>query len=195
MNSKLKLILGVVGLVAVIGISAVVYPILKENYAPEIPLPSAAQSAASSGSTGEAEKVPAPDFTVVDSQGNSVKLSDFIGKPVVVNFWASWCPPCKAELPDFDKVWAELGEDVVFMMVNATDGGRETEEIAKDFLAKQSYAFPVYFDIDQEASYTYGVTSLPTTLFIDKDGYLVTGATSMIDEETLRKGIGMIQPQ
>ncbi|MBP3544577.1 MAG: TlpA family protein disulfide reductase, partial [Lachnospiraceae bacterium] len=77
--------------------------------------------------TTEPEKVPAPDFTVIDAEGNEVKLSDMRGKPVVVNFWASWCGPCKMEMPEFEEVYKELGDEVHFMMVNLTDGWQETQ--------------------------------------------------------------------
>ncbi|MEG2038076.1 MAG: redoxin domain-containing protein, partial [Ruthenibacterium sp.] len=137
---------------------------------------------------------PAPDFSLVDADGNRVLLSDYFGKPIVLNFWASWCPPCKAELPDFETVWAELGGEISFLMVNATDGKRETEEIARAFLADAGYAFPAFYDSEQEGVMAYGVSSLPRTLFIDKDGNLAGGANSMIDEETLRRGIALIAP-
>jgi len=61
---------------------------------------------------------PAPDFTVYDMDGNEVHLYDFVGKPVVVNFWASWCGPCKSEMPDFEEKFGEYGDEIVFMMVN-----------------------------------------------------------------------------
>ena len=140
----------------------------------------------------ETKRVLAPDFTVTDAEGSLVKLSDLRGKPVVLNFWASWCPPCKSEMPHFDKVWAEVGEEVAFMMVDLTDGSRETQEIGAAYVEEMGFSFPVYFDLEQDAAYTYGVTSIPTTYFIDKDGYAVTAAQSAIPEESLRKGISMI---
>lgn len=145
-------------------------------------------------SGGEAtgpEKVLAPDFTVYDSEGNEVHLSDFTGKPVVLNFWASWCGPCKMEMPDFDDAYAELGGDVHFLMVNMTSG-RETLESATSFIEEQGYSFPVYYDTDADAATTYGVYSLPTTLFIDAEGYGIAQATGAINAETLQKGIDMI---
>ncbi len=140
----------------------------------------------------EQERIKAPDFTVVDADGKDVKLSDMKGKPVVLNFWASWCPPCKAEMPEFDKVFGELGGDIVFMMVDMTDGERETAETGAEYVREQGFSFPVYFDTSQEAAYAYGVRSIPTTVFIDGEGYVVTGAEGQIDEGTLRTGIGMI---
>ncbi|MCL2151816.1 MAG: TlpA family protein disulfide reductase [Oscillospiraceae bacterium] len=134
----------------------------------------------------------APDFTVQDTEGNDVKLSDMRGKPVVLNFWASWCPPCKAELPDFDKVFGELGEDVQFMMVCIADGNRETVATGTNYIEEGGFTFPVFFDTSMEASTIYDIRSIPTTYFVDADGVLITRAQGAINEEILRVGIEMI---
>lgn len=142
--------------------------------------------------TEQQETVPAPDFTVYDGDGNAVQLSDFLGKPVVMNFWASWCGPCQSEMPAFDKVSAELEGEVVFMMINATDGGRETVDTAKALIAEKGYSFPVYFDTDYEANYRYGVTALPTTFFIDAEGNAVGYTSGAMSEEFLLECIDLI---
>jgi len=139
-----------------------------------------------------AELHAAPDFTVYDGEGNGVHLSDFKGKPVVLNFWASWCGPCKMEMPDFDAKAKELEGKVVFMMVNATDGGRETVDTAKAFITDSGYSFPVYYDTEYSAIYAYGVNAFPTTYFIDADGNLVAYGQGAMSGETLQTGIDMI---
>lgn len=154
---------------------------------------SVVESDAEIDDTTSADYVLAPDVTFTDIDGNEVMLSDFKGKPVVMNFWASWCPPCKSEMPDFDKVYGELGEEIEFLMINMTDGSRETEKNAKAFISDNAYSFPVYFDLSGEVSQTYAVYSIPSTYFIDKDGYVITYAKGMIDEPTLLKGIDMIK--
>lgn len=171
---------------------------------------------ADADSAGNGDATAAPDFTVYDADGNKVALSDFKGEPVVVNFWASWCPPCKAELPDFEAAYQEVGikeaadadsaedgtadgadsdsaEAVRFLMVNLTDGQRETLDTAGKFIADEGYTFPVYFDTDLDAAYTYGINSIPMTLFIDADGNVQDYAIGMIDEQTLRSGIEKIR--
>ena len=134
----------------------------------------------------------APDFTVYDKDGNPVKLSDMKGTPVVLNFWASWCPPCKSEMPDFDEVAKEYAGKVVFMMVNLTDGVQETQESAQAHIDLMGYTFPVYFDLDSDAAYKYGIQSIPTTFFIDANGNLTAYGEGAMDGDTLKRGISMI---
>ena len=137
--------------------------------------------------------VPAPDFTVYDEAGNEVRLSDYLGKPVVVNFWASWCGPCRMEMPEFQEKHLELGGEVQFLMINMT-GGRETVETARDFIAGQGYTFPVLYDTEGDAAVTYGAYALPTTYFIDAEGYAIAQARGALNSETLQAGIDMIYP-
>ena len=203
MDNKKKTIFALIGFALFIILASVAYNFLSENSKPTPALPppssentqSDTDNSNSDASSSEPEKIKAPDFTVVDADGNSVKLSELFGKPIVLNFWASWCPPCKDEMPDFDKVYTEMGDDIVFAMVNMVDGQRETLEKGEKFITDNEFTFPVYYDTEQDAAMTYSVSSLPTTYFIDKDGYIVTAAQGGIDEETLLLGISYINKE
>ena len=121
-----------------------------------------------------------PDFEVLDKDGNTVKLSDFYGKPILLNFWATWCPPCKAEMPDLQEAYETYGDEVCFVMVNLTDGSRDTVEVVKTFVADNGYTFPVYFDTQSSAAMAYGIYSIPTTFLISADGALLKSKSGMM---------------
>ena len=140
----------------------------------------------------EPKKTPAPDFTVYDLQGNPHKLSDYQGKPVILNFWASWCGPCKMEMPDFEEKYQQYGEMIQFLMVNLTDGSQETVEHASAFITEQGYSFPVFYDTDMSGAIAYGVTSIPATYFIDGEGNLVTYARGALTADNLQSRINLL---
>ena len=143
-------------------------------------------------SEDKAESALAPDFTVYDLNGNPVKLSDYRGKPVVLNFWSSRCGPCQMEMPDFQEAYEDLGEEIHFLMVNVTDGSWDTVDSASAFITENNYTFPVFYDTDISAASAYGVSSLPTTYFIDAEGNGVAYGMGAMDLETLMSGIDMI---
>ena len=142
-------------------------------------------NADSQNDTSTEEIIPAADFTVYTKDGTAVNLSDFYGKPIVVNFWATWCGPCKIELPAFDTLYQQYKDQVHFLMVNLTDGVDETVESVSDFVTKNNYTFPVYYDTDMDAALTYYITSVPRTLFIDNDGTIAYGYMGAMSEDTL----------
>ena len=143
-------------------------------------------------SNNQSEKSKAIDITLTTRTGKTIKLSSLYGKPTVLNFWASWCPPCKGEMPDFNKVYKEVGNEVNFAMVDLVDGQRETMATGKQHIKTQGYSFPVYYDVNQEAADTYKVYSIPTTYFIDKNGNVVSQATGAISESALREAIAQL---
>ena len=182
MTQKKKLLWTALGLLVVLGLAGVLYGRLSGGF-----------GAQQLGQADSGQKTLAPDFTVYDSQGTAVRLSDYRGTPVVLNFWASWCGPCQREMPDFDAMYQQLGDEVQFLMVNVTDSSRETMITAWDFLAKQGYLLPVVYDTEGEAAAAYGVYALPSTYFIDAEGSAVARANGAIDQETLQKGIDLIR--
>lgn len=194
-NNKVIIIIVIV-FVLLIGGAYLLYTQLGKSVAPDQLAEQTTQSAQTeAGNTAEQDTsatVAAPNFTVYDYDGNAVKLSDYFGKPLVVNFWASWCGPCQMEMPDFQEKYEALNGEVQFLMINMTDGSRETVDTASSFIEDKGYTFPVFYDTQSDAAISYGATSLPMTVFIDSSGNYVAHATGAIDSDTLQRGIDMI---
>lgn len=128
------------------------------------------------------------DITVMDYDGNKVNLSDYKGKPVVLNFWATWCYYCKVEMPDFNEAYKKY-PDVQFLMVNATGTNGETVESAKAYIEQEQYEFDVFFDTGYEGLRKFGISSFPMTIFIDKDGNIKSERIGMLTMEALESEI------
>ena len=131
---------------------------------------------------------PAIDFTVKDFDGNDVKLSDYFGKPIVLNFWAYWCGPCQREMPEFNAKYEELGGDVVFLMVHVDPDTTQ----GRSYVVANGFDFPVVYDEKGQAAATYGITSFPTTFFIDAEGNLQGYYIGVMNAELLQMGIDTI---
>jgi peroxiredoxin len=119
------------------------------------------------------EKMQAPDFTLKDLNGATVNLKDQRGKIVFLNFWTTWCPPCRLELPSLEKLYAEF-KDRDFAML--TIDLKESANRVKSFRDKEKLTFPILLDADGTTGLKYGVRSIPSTYLIDRNGYIIGGA-------------------
>lgn len=144
------------------------------------------------GNGANAATTPAPDFTMTDADGATLTLADFKGKPVLLNFWASWCGPCQSEMPYIQASWEENRADVEFVIVNMTGMNGETEQSAKAFLADAGYTFPCYFDANDSAASAFGVSSVPQTYLINAEGNIIGAYMGAMDASVLAQGIDML---
>jgi peroxiredoxin len=153
-------------------------------------LPAGAGASANGLPPAPAVGHPAPDFTVTDIQGQRFKLSELRGTPVVLNFWATWCPPCRAELPEMQAGSERLAGQVAIVGVNQG----ETHEEVKTFVEQMGLTFPMPMDKDMGVSRTYGVRSLPTTFFVDRTGVIRHVQMGALTEATLAQHLRQIYP-
>ena len=133
------------------------------------------------------EKSIAPDFTLTDMEGKSVSLSDFRGKVVLLNFWATWCPPCRAEMPSMERLYSEMRDkDFVLLAVNVEENGQNA---VSSFVEDIPVSFPILFDSAQKISSIYRVSGIPQTYIIDKEGQIIQQVTGGVawDSPEVRK--------
>ena len=198
---KKTLLITLFVLLAVLGVAAALYPKLSagmqtQQLATTPTAPATEPTADAAPETAPAEEpeatepepVAAPDFTVQDWDGNEVKFSDYVGKPIVLNFWAHWCGPCQMEMPEFNAAYERLGGEVTFLMVHE---GAAVED-GKEKVTEGGYTFPVVFDVDSSAGNLYGITAFPTTFFIDKEGNLQAYYMGAMDADLLQQGLDLI---
>ena len=129
----------------------------------------------------------ANDFTAYNYDKEKFTLTQMQGKPTVVNFWATWCPPCVGELPQFENAYKEYGTRINFMMVNTEDASQMRDVV--NFINDNGYSFPVYYDLDYSGMKTYSINAIPVTLFIDANGNLIDKQVGAMDEATLKEKI------
>ncbi len=189
-KGKNVLILAVL-LILLLGGAGVAYSALRQNTAQESVsvMPETEQNPTEAGMPEKSGTVPeiqsAPDFTFLNAEGEETRLADLTGKPILINFWATWCPPCKEELPCFQKAYAEYGQQVQFLMMNETDGVRDTVESAAAFVQENGYDFPLCFDNKGQGGQAYSVMYIPVTVFITAEGKLAYQHVGAITEEAL----------
>lgn len=148
-------------------------------------------STGNSNQTDKTSSTMAPDFKLKDLDGKEVKLSDYKGKVVIINFWAVWCKYCVEEMPDLNELDKELQKDneAVILAVNV----REPVDTVKNFLTTNNINLKVLMDSDGKISQTYGVQGYPTTVIINKYGSVYTYISGLTNKKTLRKHLDNIK--
>lgn len=207
MNKKVILITLIVFLI-VLGVAAVLYPKLssggmqaqlgsasagmaQEDAVTAPPAtepatePASEQEPTEEPAQEERPKVPVPDFTVLDAQGNEVNFSDYVGKPIVLGFWTHWCGACQQSIPTLEAVKEDLGEDVTILLMHtgpAVDKGMEAVE-------ERGYSLIALYDKDYTVSQMFGVNAYPSTFFLDAEGNLSTYYVGFMDEDLVKAGV------
>ncbi len=128
----------------------------------------------------------APDFTLTDLEGNAVTLSDFRGKVVFINFWATWCPPCRAEMPEIEAIYQEYkSKDVVVIGVDLL----EAENEVRQFVQKGGYSWTFVIDTTGVVANKYSITAIPTSFFLDKEGIIRAVSTGAMTKRTMERAL------
>ncbi|CEP95776.1 MAG: cytochrome c biogenesis protein CcdA [Paraclostridium sordellii] len=148
------------------------------------------KSESNQSSNNKEEKTKALDFTLYDQYGKEHKLSDYKGKTIFLNLWATWCPPCRDEMPYIEELYKEYSkntDEVVILGVASPNLGQEGDaKHVKDFLKQEGYTFPVLLDEGGSLVYQYGISSFPSTFIIDKDGYITQYVPGGMDKDTMK---------
>jgi peroxiredoxin len=128
---------------------------------------------------------PAPDFELPELDGDTIRLSDLRGKVVFVNFWTTWCAPCREEMPSMDRLNQRLqGSEFVMLSVSVDEGG---EPSVREFLGEDSYSFPILMDattsrrLGSRTGMAYGISGVPETFIIDREGYIIDHFVGALD--------------
>ena len=155
---------------------------------PAVTSPKASAQTAKSAQKGQE----APDFTLTGNKGETLQLSAFRGKKVILNFWATWCPPCKAESPEFEKFYEDnKDQNVVILSVNLTSEEREKGDV-ENFIHKYHLTYPVALDLNREASGLYRISAIPTTYLIDSSGILQQKFVGQISYDALAEAVAAL---
>ncbi len=153
---------------------------------------SGTQTPSSSTAAPDAPKWGIPDAAVYNAEGELVHLSDFLGKPVIINVWATWCSPCREELPDFQKAYEKYGDQIEFVMINLTYTANESLDKVNVLMKLMEFDFPVYYDKDASTWDAFQIDSVPYTYFVYPNGEMLAHINQKISAEDLEYYIGRL---
>lgn len=131
---------------------------------------------------------PAPDFELNTLSGDKLILTDLRGKKVILNFWATWCPPCREEMPEMQKFYNDTKSDVEIVAVNLTNSEKNKEDV-KEYIDKYGYTYPIPLDGKGKVRNTYQVIAVPTTYFIDEEGKIIKIHPGPMNYELMEEAI------
>lgn len=203
-SKRTGVIAAAVALVVVLVLAFVGYRVLAPKQSASQPAAQSSQSADASQQTQgqpqgqspsqsqkEALKLADYDATVYTADGQPKKMTEIAaGKPLVINFWATWCPYCVQEMPDFQGIYHDYGDKISFAFVDSTDGRRETKEAAQAWLAENDLDdLPAYYDTDLDATATFGASSLPATVIVSADGDILMAKPGRINDVSMRSAL------
>ena len=189
-----KKIFGLLLIVALIAIALTNFVKSKVEEGQKVDTSSTQVSAEIDKNTGLAINQTAPNFKLKTLDGKEVQLSDYRGKKVMLNFWATWCPPCKAEIPHMEKYYKKQAKDdgVEILAVNLTKSDKD-EEYIRDFVKSYDMTYPVLLDEDGEQQKQYEIVTIPTTFFIDKNGRIQKKVIGPVDQDMMSKAIANLK--
>jgi peroxiredoxin len=134
----------------------------------------------------------APSFTLTTLDGKTVTLEDYKGKKILLNFWATWCPPCKAEMPDMQQMYEEhKNEDFVVLAVNVTVTEKKAEDVSA-FVEEYGLTFPILMDEKGKVAHQFEILSYPTSYFIDSDGVIRGKVIGALSKESMYKEMSLL---
>lgn len=197
-HEKKRLWITLIGLVIVLVLAIMLYNMYKDRVNPntgEVTAPAMAGAEISEAANVDDEYgilvaalATAPDISMQDASGKTVKLSDLKGTPVVLNFWYSGCPHCKKEMPAFDAAYKQYGNQVKFVMLDDVKAERNRDD-GKKYIQSSGFTFPVFYDTEGNAMNMYGLRAYPATIFIDAEGKIVNKHIGEMTEADLVKNL------
>ena len=129
----------------------------------------------------------ATDFLFTDRSGNEYRLSDFYGKPIVINFFATWCGPCMNEMPGINELSLQYQDQVNFLIINLTSSESISPEEVFTFLSNNGYSFPLYFDTLDQGTTAYNIDAIPLSVFISEDGHVVGTNVGSLEKDQMQE--------